>query len=185
MHDQVRMTREFVPVREVLPPDFFARHALTVARQLLGKYLVCRRGGGELALMIHETEAYIGAHDLACHGRFGITPRTAVLFGAPGHWYIHFVYGMYWMLNVVTGREGTASGVLIRGTGSYKGPGRLTRGLKIDKRFNARPIGPATGLWIEDRGQIVRRSQIQRTPRIGVDYAGTWKEKPYRFVLKE
>ena len=173
--------------RLVLPPDFFARHAPVVARQLLGKYIVLRRdpGGAEEAFQIHETEAYIGAHDEACHGRAGLTPRTAVLFGPPGHWYVYFVYGMYWMLNVVTGREGAASGVLIRGAGDFRGPGKLTKALGIDKRFNALPAAPADGLWLEDRGHAVRRNDVRRTPRIGVDYAGEWKSKPYRFLLCE
>jgi len=169
----------------ILPPAFFARHALVVARQLLGKYLVIPREDEQLALRIQETEAYIGAHDLACHGRFGVTPRTAVLFGPPGHWYVYFTYGMYWMLNTVTGRDGTASGVLIRGAGPHSGPGRLTRALAIDSRFNGQPIAATTGMWIEDRGEPVRRSRIRRTPRIGVDYAGHWKEKPYRFLLDD
>jgi DNA-3-methyladenine glycosylase len=170
--------------RKSLSEDFFARHALTVARDLLGKYLVMADGDDEIALEIHETEAYIGAHDGACHGRFGVTPRTAVLFGPPGHWYVHFIYGIFWMLNAVTGRDGVASGVLIRGAGPYKGPGVLTRSLGIDKRFNALPIAPETSFWIEDRDVRVRRSQIARTPRIGIQYAGDWKEKPYRFLWK-
>lgn len=177
--------------RLILPAAFFARHALVVARQLLGKYIVLRRdedggsGGMEEAFQIHETEAYIGAHDEACHGRFGVTPRTAVLFGPAGHWYVHFTYGMHWMLNVVTDRDGAASGVLIRGAGAYRGPGRLTKALGIDKRFNALPIAPRSQLWIEDRGYTIRRSDVRRTPRIGVDYAGDWKHKPYRFILRQ
>jgi DNA-3-methyladenine glycosylase len=173
--------------RLVLPAEFFARHALIVARGLLGKYIVVRRGEGadavEEALQIHETEAYIGPHDLACHGRAGLTCRTAALFGPPGRWYVYFVYGMYWMLNCVTGRDGAASGVLIRGAGDFRGPGRLAKALGIDKRFYAKPVAPATGLWIEDRGHAVRRGHVRRTPRIGVDYAGAWKDKPYRFLL--
>jgi len=171
----------------ILPAEFFARHALTVARQLLGKYVVLRRGEqqAEQAFQIHETEAYIGAHDGACHGRFGVTRRTAVLFGPPGHWYVHFTYGMHWMLNVVTDRDGAASGVLIRGAGPFRGPGRLTKALGIDKRFNALPIAPESQLWIEDRGHAVRRGHVRRTPRIGVDYAGDWKHKPYRFLLNQ
>lgn len=173
--------------RMILPAEFFARHALTVARQLLGKYVVLRRGEqqAEQAFQIHETEAYIGAHDGACHGRFGVTRRTAVLFGPPGHWYVHFTYGMHWMLNVVTDRDGAASGVLIRGAGPFRGPGRLTKALGIDKRFNALPIAPESQLWIEDRGHAVRRGHVRRTPRIGVDYAGDWKHKPYRFLLNQ
>lgn len=168
-----------------LKDDYFAGHALSIARRLLGRYLIIRREENDEALVIRETEAYIGAHDLACHGRFGVTPRTAVLFGPPGRWYVHFVYGLFWMLNVVTGREGVASGVLLRAAGPYRGPGVLTRSLGIDKRFNGQPIAPATGLWIEDRGGIVRHSQIIRSPRVGVDYAGEWKDKPYRFRLRE
>ncbi len=107
-----------------------------------------------------------------------------MLFGPPGRWYVHFVYGIFWMLNVVTGRDGVASGVLIRGAGPHRGPGILTRELGIDKRFNALPIAPETGLWIEDRGEVVRPSRIVRTSRVGVPYAGRWKEKPYRFLLQ-
>jgi DNA-3-methyladenine glycosylase len=185
------VTSGVTSTRKILPPEFFARHALVVARQLLGKYIVVRRESdsagesAEDAFQIHETEAYIGAHDEACHGRAGLTPRTTVLFGPPAHWYVYFVYGMYWMLNVVTDRDGAASGVLIRGAGNYRGPGRLTKALGIDKRFNAMPVAPASGLWIEDHGQAIRRGQIRRTPRIGVDYAGDWKSKPYRFVLHQ
>jgi DNA-3-methyladenine glycosylase len=183
--ERFAVARDTMSMRAILPAEFFARHALTVARQLLGKYIViCREEGcAEEAFQIHETEAYIGAHDRACHGRFGVTPRTAVLFGPPGNWYVHFTYGMHWMLNVVTDRDGSASGVLIRGAGPYHGPARLTKALGIDKRFNALPIAPESGLWIEDRGHAVRRSHVRRTPRIGIDYAGDWKHKPYRFLL--
>ncbi len=167
-----------------LDTDFFARHALTVARQLLGKYLVSRQGEDEVGFMIRETEAYIGAHDLACHGRFGLTPRTTVLFGPPGRWYIHFIYGLFWMCNVVTGRDGVASGVLIRAAGPHTGPGVVTREVGIDKRFNGRPIAADTGLWIEDRGVIIPGPRVVRSPRVGVNYAGDWKDKPYRFRIK-
>ena len=87
------------------------------------------------------------------------------------------------MMNVVTDRDGAASGVLIRGAGAYRGPGRLTKALGIDKRFNALPVAPESRLWIEDRGHAVRRNHVRRTARIGVDYAGDWKHKPYRFIL--
>ncbi len=187
IRQQTTVSTDATSERVILPAEFFARHALTVARQLLGKYVVLRRNEdvAEEAFQIHETEAYIGAHDGACHGRFGVTPRTAVLFGPPGHWYVHFTYGMHWMLNVVTDRDGAASGVLIRGAGAHRGPGRLTKALGIDKRFNALPIAPASRLWIEDRGHEVRRGHVRRTPRIGVDYAGDWKHKPYRFLLRQ
>ncbi len=168
----------------VLPPKFYARPAVVVARELLGKHLVRRVGRREQAIVIIETEAYVGAHDLACHGRFGCTERTKVMFGPAGHWYVYFIYGMYWMLNIVTGEKGTPEAVLFRGAGEYTGPGKLCRELSIDKRLYGKLAEPASGLWIEDRGYRVNQRQIKRTARIGVDYAGQWKDKKYRFVLK-
>lgn len=168
---------------QILDQTFFARPALTVARELLGKYLVRRRRGAEQAVMISEVEAYIGPHDLACHGRFGRTGRTEVMYGPAGHWYVYLCYGIHWMLNVVTDEVDWPAAVLFRAAGDFTGPGKLTKGLSIDRRFNARPAAESSGLWIEDRGITIRRSQIQRTARIGVDYAEHWKEKPYRFVL--
>ena len=88
------------------------------------------------------------------------------------------------MLNIVTDEPGHPAAVLLRGAGEFTGPGKLTKGLRIDKRLNAKEAAEATKLWIEDRGIVVRSSQIERTPRIGIDYAGQWKEKLYRFVLK-
>jgi DNA-3-methyladenine glycosylase len=173
--------------RSVLPRAFYARPAEIVARELLGKYLVRRsaeRGNDEHAILITETEAYVGAHDLACHGRFGLTERTRVMFGPAGYWYVYFIYGMYWMLNIVTGTEGAPEAVLFRAAGDSTGPGKLCRELSIDKRLYAAAAVPASGLWIEDRGFRVRAGAIQRTPRIGVDYAGKWKDKPLRFVLR-
>ena len=90
----------------VLDQAFFARPALVVARELLGKYLVRSESGQTIAAQIHETEAYIGPHDLACHAAKGHTPRTAVMFGPAGRWYVYFIYGIHWMLNVVTESEG-------------------------------------------------------------------------------
>jgi DNA-3-methyladenine glycosylase len=155
-----------------------------VARELLGKYLVRRIGGDVVAAPIIETEAYVGPHDLACHGSKGRTPRTEVMFGPGGHWYVYFIYGIHWMLNAVTDDEGYPAAVLVRGAGAWSGPARLTKALAIDKRLNAQAIAPASGLWIEDRGERPRRGQVRRTPRIGVDYAGAWAAKPYRFVIE-
>jgi DNA-3-methyladenine glycosylase len=83
----------------------------------------------------------------------------------------------------VTGADGYPSAVLMRGAGPWNGPAKLTKALSIDKRFNALHALPATGLWIEDRGVKIPRRRVRRTPRIGVDYSGTWAAKPYRFVL--
>ncbi|MFM8703406.1 MAG: DNA-3-methyladenine glycosylase, partial [Planctomycetia bacterium] len=132
--------------------------------------------------VVFETEAYLGGHDLACHGSRGLTRRNATMFGPAGRWYVYLCYGMHWMLNVVTGREGVPAAVLIRGVGEHVGPGRLTKALGIDRSFDGRPAGRTTGLWLE-AGAPVPRRMIERTPRIGVAYAGEWAEKPLRFVV--
>jgi DNA-3-methyladenine glycosylase len=142
-------------------------------------------GGETVAAMIAETEAYVGQQDLACHASRGVTPRTQVMFGPAGHWYVYFVYGMHWMLNVVTDEPGIGSAVLFRTAGVWNGPAKLTRALAIDRRLNTLPVDEPSGLWIEDRGLRVPRSAIARTPRIGVAYAGAWAARPYRFVLQK
>ena len=167
----------------VLDQAFFARPALAVARELLGKYLVRSQAGQTFFARIHETEAYVGPHDLACHAAKGNTPRTAVMFGPAGRWYVYFIYGIHWMLNVVTESEGFPAAVLLRGAGQWNGPARLTKALDIDRRLNGAQATRASGLWIEDHGEAIARSQVRRTPRIGVDYAGPWAAKPYRFLL--
>ncbi|MCI0620025.1 DNA-3-methyladenine glycosylase [Candidatus Wolfebacteria bacterium] len=95
--------------------EFFARDARTVARELLGKYLVRRYQGREAAYMITEVEAYVGPHDKASHAHRGRTKRTEVMFGKAGRFYVYLVYGMYWMLNIVTDADDYPSAVLIRG----------------------------------------------------------------------
>ncbi len=125
-----------------------------------------------------------GLRDLACHAARGRTPRNSVMFGPPGHWYVYFCYGMHWMLNIVTGDEGYPAAVLLRGAGPWVGPGRLTKGLAIDKLQNGCPARKAEGLWIEDRGLRVPRSRVATTPRIGIDYAGDWAARPYRYVAR-
>lgn len=170
-------------VSRLLEPAFFARPALVVAKELIGKHLVRRLSDQTIAAVITETEAYIGPHDLAAHGSKGRTPRTEIMFGPAGYWYVYFIYGIHWMLNAVTDSEDYPAAVLIRGAGPWMGPARLTKALEIDKSLNTRAIAVASSLWIEDRGFRVPRGGIQRTPRIGVDYAGKWAAKPYRFVL--
>lgn len=150
---------------------------------MIGKFLVRRIGRRVIAVPITETEAYIGPHDLACHGSKGRTARTEVMFGPAGHWYVYFIYGIHWMLNAVTDDEGHPAAVLVRGAGTWDGPAKLTKALKIDKAFNTRSIEPEAALWIEDRGLKISRARIARTPRIGIDYAGRWAAKPYRFLL--
>ncbi len=162
---------------------FFDRPADRVARDLLGAWLVARTPEGTRRLVVTETEAYLGAHDLACHGRTGPTKRNATMFGPAGRWYVYLCYGMHWMLNVVTGPEGVPAAVLIRGAGDLSGPGRLTHGLGIDRSLDGTVAGPRGAAWFEPPAKRVPPRQILRTPRIGVGYAGEWAEKPLRFVL--
>lgn len=177
--------------RKVLTQQFYERPVLEVAPELLGKYLLFAdgRGGAAAAHMITEVEAYDGVDDKACHASRGRTKRTEVMFGPPGHWYLYLIYGMYDMLNIVTGETGYPAAVLIRGIAGYDGPGKLTKGLGIGREWNAQPAnagsGPqGAGLWIEDRGVVVAKEDIVTTPRIGVDYAGEWADKPWRFVYE-
>lgn len=170
--------------RIVLTSSFFNRPTVEVARSLLGCYLVMGDDIKQQSFMINEVEAYDGPEDLACHARVGKTKRTAPMFGPPGHFYVYFIYGMYWMLNVVVGPEGYPAALLIRGVGAYNGPGKLTKNLNLTGRFNNQLADPSTGLWFEDRGVVLSDDHILATPRIGVDYAGPiWAAKPYRFVL--
>lgn len=169
-----------------LKSSFFVRPTLSVSKELLGKYLVRRRGLKDISLMITEVEAYIGPDDKASHASRGKTERNKVMFDEGGKWYVYFTYGMHWMLNIVTGPEKYPAAVLIRGTDKVAGPGRLTKYLKIDKRFNGSLADIKSGLWIEDRGFKIKPSEIIKTPRIGVDYAGPfWAKKLWRFCIKD
>jgi len=168
----------------LLPAAFFDRPADRVARDLLGAWLVVRAADGRLERHhVFETEAYLGAHDLACHGSRGRTRRNATMFGPAGRWYVYLCYGMHWMLNIVTGAEGVPAAVLIRGAGEQVGPGRVTRALGIDRSFDGRRADRRGGLWFEDAGITLPRRAVARTPRIGVGYAGEWADKPLRFVV--
>jgi DNA-3-methyladenine glycosylase len=171
---------------------FYARPALDVAPELLGKLLVLEEGGERRAARIVEVEAYVGAQDLACHASKGRTPRTEVLFGPPGHAYVFLIYGMHCCFNVVTDRDGVASAVLVRGAEPLEGiepdartdgPGKLCRALGISLAHNRLDL-VTSSLYLEDAPLLPAR-KISRGPRIGVDYAGAWARKPYRFWDKE
>ena len=172
-------------MRQILKPTFFKQNVLVVAKELLGKYLVRKINEEETAAQINEVEAYDGPNDLACHGRFGKTNRTEAMFGPPGYFYVYLVYGIHWMLNIVTNQEGYPAAVLIRGAGHLNGPAKLTKFLSIDKSLNQKPVSQKSNLWVEDRKIIIQKNEIIKTPRIGVDYAGpVWAKKQYRFILK-
>lgn len=171
----------------ILSKSYFNRSTLVVAKSLLGKYLVRQNGKETIAGKIVEVEAYVGPHDLACHASKGRTLRTDVLFGPPGISYVYLIYGMYHCLNVVTERAEFPAAVLIRALeidgALVDGPGRLCRALDIDLSLNRLDMTAGRQLWIEDRGLRVPQAQVGRFPRIGVAYAGSWAEKPYRFRI--
>lgn len=163
--------------------DFFqSNDTLFVAENLLGKTLVRDFGNHKtLRTKIVETEAYIGSEDLACHASKGRTPRTEIMFGTGGKVYVYLIYGMYWMLNFVTGKQDKPQAVLIRGVENCIGPGRLGRLLQLDKSFYGENLETSNRIWVEESGHD---GKIITTPRIGVDYAGeVWKNKPWRFLL--
>ena len=167
-----------------LPPSFFRQEVTDVAPQLLGKILVRRFADGSvLRLPITEVEAYRGMEDLACHASKGRTARTEVMFHNGGLVYVYLIYGMYWMLNFVSGAENEPTAVLIRGLEGISGPGRVGRALQLDKSFYGEDLSTSERIWIEDAGQ---QPKYTATPRIGINYAGEpWISMPWRFVVEE
>jgi len=165
-----------------LSRDFFTRDVLVVAPELVGKSMAVNLpGSAAVRYMITEVEAYRGSEDLACHASKGRTTRTEIMYSNGGHLYIYLIYGMYWMLNVVTGEEGNPQAVLIRGLSEYQGPGRLTKSLGIDRSFNGEDIVTSERIWFEDAGLT---PDIKTGPRIGIDYAGDyWKSLPWRYYI--
>jgi DNA-3-methyladenine glycosylase len=170
----------------VLGKDFFARDTVEVARDLLGKVLVRKIRGMQLWGRLVEVEAYLGPDDRAAHSFGGRrSPRNEVMYGAPGHAYVYFTYGMHHCLNFVTREEGTPQAVLVRalepgpGVGRCSGPGLVCRALDIDRALNGAPLEPPH-LYVLDDGEAPR--QIFETPRVGVDNSGDWTERPLRFI---
>jgi len=191
------MVRSF-RLDDIFPQEFYFRPTLRVARDLLGQYLVVRKGRQLLAGKIVETEAYIGMDDPACHAFRGMTPRNQVMFGPPGVAYVYFTYGNHFMLNFVTEREGFPAAVLIRAAEPVagitrmikhrgvddpsklcRGPGNLTAAFAIDRSFNGVPLmGPRI---------LVGPSPEERKPvaisgRVGINDGS---EKPWRFFLRD
>lgn len=165
-----------------LAGNFFRRDVLKVAPDLLGKILVRKFDDRPLArYKITEVEAYRGAEDLACHASKGKTPRTEVMFREGGFVYVYLIYGIYWMLNIVTGKIDEPSAVLVRGVENISGPGRVGNALQLDKSFYAENLLTSKRIWIENTNQAVK---YNTTPRIGIDYAGEpWISNPWRFLI--
>jgi DNA-3-methyladenine glycosylase len=154
----------------------------------LGKYLVRHNEAGKVAGRIIDVEAYVGPHDKACHASKGRTQRTDVMFGPGGVAYVYLIYGMYHCFNIVTEKDGYPAAVLVRAVELdcelIDGPGRVCRRLNIDRSLNHLDLTRGEKLWLEDRGGTVRKASIGRYPRIGVDYAGEWATKLWRFRLE-
>jgi DNA-3-methyladenine glycosylase len=164
-----------------LPPAFFLRDVLDVAPELIGKLLVRQYEDGRIEkYRIMETEAYRGTEDLACHASKGRTPRTEVMFQEGGTVYVYLIYGMYWLLNLVTGNEGNASAVLIRGIEGCSGPGRVGRKLRLDKSFYGENLFISSRIWVEATESV---TEIKTSKRIGIEYSGEWAGKLWRFYV--
>jgi len=165
---------------------FFQRPALALAPDLIGTILVRRVQGKKYRVRIVETEAYVGAHDLACHASKGRTRRTEVMFGPGGRAYVYFIYGMYEMFNIVASVEGDAQAVLIRAAepldgweADLSGPGKFTRALHITRTQNGIDLTGSDIFLLNDPSY---QPQLAATKRIGVDYAKEWKDELFRFL---
>ncbi|MFA6256600.1 MAG: DNA-3-methyladenine glycosylase [Candidatus Absconditabacterales bacterium] len=190
-------------MQKILSQKFFDRNPVTVCKELLGKFLVIKKKGVISRYMITEVEAYDGQEDEACHARHGKTERNAPMFNAAGCWYVYMIYGMYYMLNIVTGPGKHPSAILVRGverlndiglprasrtmgTRKLNGPGKLTKDLGIDKSFNGKIANEKTGLRVEQKipEDKKRFQKIFTAPRIGIDYASDeWRYKHWRFYI--
>ncbi|MBI1852822.1 MAG: DNA-3-methyladenine glycosylase [Planctomycetes bacterium] len=186
----------------VLAREFYRRDAVRLARALLGKIVVHETREGVVAGRIVETEAYRGPADRAAHSYGGRrTARNEVMYGPPGHAYVYFIYGMHWCLNVVAAETDVPEAVLLRALEPIegidvmrarrgvatrdehllRGPGNLCRALGVTREQNGHDFA-ASPLFIADASPIPA-SQIARTPRIGVDYAGADAARPWRFII--
>ncbi|MBS0265984.1 MAG: DNA-3-methyladenine glycosylase [Planctomycetes bacterium] len=165
---------------------FFQRPAIDLARDLIGTVLVRRLADRVLRARIVETEAYVGAHDKACHAYKGRTRRTEVMFGPAGRAYVYLIYGMYDMFNIVASTVDDPQAVLVRGAIplddwqiDLSGPGKLARGLAITRELNGCDL---TGKELHLQSRPAGPPDILVTPRIGIDYAEEWKDSLLRFV---
>ena len=158
---------------KALPGSFYARNTITVATETLGKLLVRQTETHQWIGRIVEVEAYIGEEDPACHAFHGFTPRTQIMYGPPGHAYVYFTYGMYFMLNVVTEKEGFPAAVLIRAlepvsgfsskdSKPASGPGKLCRAMKIDKSLN--------GVSLQGKELYLAKTP-GRSPKLGIRWS--------------
>jgi DNA-3-methyladenine glycosylase len=181
--------------------SFYRQATLEVARQLLGKHLVRKHPHGTTVGRVVETEGYVGPDDKACHASRGRTPRTQIMFGEAGYAYVYLIYGFHHMLNIVTEAADFPAAVLIRAveplegielmakrrgtnrlTDLASGPGKLCQAFAIDRTLNGNDLCGQV-LYLVDPGDPAPR--FRTTPRIGVEYAGEWTRKPWRFLIPD
>lgn len=187
---------------EVLERRFFARPTQEVARDLLGVWVVRSTPEGLSGGPIVETEAYGGPEDLASHARAGLTQRTTPMFGEVGRAYVYLVYGMHECFNVVAYHDASAGAVLIRaisvelGADQVRarrrrptdptnrlcsGPAMVCQGLAVDRSFTGHDLTSGEGLWLARSAEPGRAAEVAVGTRIGVDYAGEWATRAWRF----
>jgi len=165
-----------------LERGFFMRSHQSVASDLLSCRLMGKTGSIVHAYRITEVEIYGGEEDAASHARFGKTDRNSVMYESGGLAYIYLIYGMHWMLNIVTGHKNQPQAILIRGLEGISGPGRVTRRLGIDNSLNREPLFESNRLWLEKEAGF---TSYYAVPRMGIDYAAEpWLSKPWRFIAR-
>ncbi len=165
-----------------LQDEFWIRDVLEVAPELIGKNMLIKlpdKATGKFS--VTEVEAYRGVEDKACHACKGRTPRTEIMFHRGGRLYVYLIYGMYWMLNIVTGPENIPQAVLIRGVENHSGPGKITKSFGIDRTFYGEDLNISDRIWFEESGY---RPAVRTGMRIGIDYAGEyWSSRPWRYYV--
>lgn len=167
---------------ERLQKNFYVRDVLDVAPDMIGKNMVVRLPDMTYHnFIVSEVEAYRGSEDKACHACRGRTSRTEIMYHEGGKLYVYLIYGVYWMLNIVTGKEDDPQAVLIRGVEKHTGPGKITRVIGIDKTYYGEDLCTSDRIWFEDIGF---KPVFKTGPRIGIDYAGEyWKTKNWRYYI--
>ncbi|MDQ3985161.1 MAG: DNA-3-methyladenine glycosylase [Actinomycetota bacterium] len=187
-----------------LPKSFYARDAISVARDLIGCVFAHELHRGRVAVRLVEVEAYRGGQDPGSHGFRGMTPRTRTMFGPPGRLYVYFTYGMHWCANIVCAREGVSEAVLLRAGEPVEGieimrslrpaitndrllaagPARLTQAMGIVRRHNGASLLRGGDFWCAQDSvtNTYRAAEVAQTVRVGLA-EGRGDELPWRFVV--
>jgi DNA-3-methyladenine glycosylase len=193
-----------------LNKNFFQQDTFFIAQSLLGKFIIRKINNNFLVAKITETEAYYGSNDLASHASKGKTPRTKLMFDQPGLAYIYLIYGMYYCFNIVTEKKDFPAAILIRAVEPIEGlkiihknrktplaqfskpkpqltngPGKFCQAFMIDKNLNGENLISSPKIYLAQNYQeTIKSAQIKKAKRIGIDYAGSYKNKLWRYYLK-